>query len=271
VRKAIVLLLAVMLMAALGVAQVDPMLGDHNVNSAGCQACHAPHNALPGQGAYLWAFAIPTGTYHTYLTSDGNGGTMNAGQMTAGLTNAMSSPVANLPMAHTVLCLSCHDTSFNLAMATGIPGSQVATRNYNIGASENLTGDHPVDIIYPLTNPTYWRATVNATNMTVSFTDTTYAYGHPARLFTDGTNAYVECTTCHNPHNQTQTVVPNQTGVLQAVNTTHYVRGQYRATNEQIAPTYVSTNTPAQYTVDNANFCMSCHSYPSNGFNGNVH
>ena len=272
-RKLIVILLAVMLMTAAGVAQIDPMLGSHNVSSAGCISCHAPHNALPGQGAYLWGGAIPTSTYSTYLTSDGNGGTLVAGTMTAGLSNAMTTSVANLPMAHTVLCLSCHDTTFNTAMATNIPGSTTKTLNFNIGAGENLTGDHPVDIIYPLTNPTYFTATVNATNMTVSFTDTAYAYGHPAKLYTDGTNAYVECSTCHNPHNQTANVAPGVGGTLTAVCTTHFIRGQYRSTDEVAtnAPTIPCTPTSSTYTIDNANFCMSCHSYPSNQFTGLVH
>jgi nitrate reductase cytochrome c-type subunit len=272
-RKPIALLLVVMLMAAVGLAQIDPMLGSHNVNNAGCLSCHAPHNALPGKGAYLWAGAIPTGTYTTYLTSDGNGGTLNAGTMSAGLTNAMSSPVANLPMAHTVLCLSCHDTTFNTSMATAIPGSTTKTLNFNIGANENLSGDHPVDVQYPASNPTYFAAKVNATNYTVSFTDTAYAYGHPTKLYTDGTNAYVECSTCHNPHNQTAVVVPGAGGVLTAVCTTHFIRGQYRSTDEVVttAPTVPCTPTKTTYITDNANFCMSCHSYPSNQFTGLPH
>jgi len=270
VRTSIVLLLAVMLMAAVGVAQIDPMLGSHNVNFAGCQSCHAPHNALPGHGAYLWAGSIPTGTYNTYITSDNNGGPMAAGAMTTGLTNVFAGSVNNLPMAHTVLCLSCHDTAFNTSMATNIPGSVIKGQNFNIGNGGNLTGDHPVNIQYPTANPTYW--TVSIAGGVVSFTDTTYGYGHPTRLYTDGTYAYVECSTCHNPHNQTATVVPNQTGVMTAVNTTHFIRGQYRATNE-IATNLpaMSTNTAAQYTADNANFCMSCHSYPSAQFTGGVH
>ncbi|MGD0470672.1 MAG: hypothetical protein ABSA54_20020 [Terriglobales bacterium] len=275
-RISIVILLAVMLMAAAGVAQIDPMLGSHNVNSAGCLSCHAPHAALPGKGAYLWGGSIPTSTYTTYITSDGNGGTLNAGTMTAGLTNAMSTAVANLPMAHTVLCLSCHDTSFNTTMATAIPGSTTKTLNFNIGANENLSGDHPVDIIYPTTNPTYFTVTVNGTNYTVSFTDTLYGYGHPAKLYTDGVNPYIECSSCHNPHDQTATVVPGVGGTLISVCTTHFIRGQYQATNEVATnhapyPSTCLTPTKTTYTNDNANFCMSCHSYPSNQFTGLVH
>jgi len=277
VRKLIVILLAVMLMAAAGVAQtaIDPLLGSHNVGGAGCDSCHTPHNALPGQGAYLWASAIPTGSYNTYLTSDGNGGigALNAGQMIGALTNAMSGPLQNLPMAHTVLCLSCHDTAFNFGMAASIPTSTTIGSQFNIGTSGNLTGDHPVNVVYPAANAMYFQATI--TGSTVSFTDTAYLYGHPAKLYTDGTSMYVECSTCHNPHNQTATVVPvpGSTGnVNQGVCTTHFIRGQYRATNEvatNAAPTPNGcTETSTTYQVDNANFCMSCHAYPTAQFNG---
>ncbi len=262
-----------MCMAAVGLTQVDPMLGSHNVTSAGCLSCHAPHNALPGAGAYLWAGSIPTGAYNTYLTSDGQGGTgaLNAGAMTSGLTNAVTAPVVNLPMAHTVLCLSCHDTTFNTSMAANIPGSTTKGSNFNIGNDFNLTGDHPVDVHYPTTNAMYWGVSITAG--TVSFTDTSYAYGHPAQLYTDGTNVFIECSTCHNPHYQTAVVV-NVDGALENVATTHFVRGQYRATNE------AATNAPAipgpaptaaTYATDNANFCMSCHAYPSSGFSGTPH
>jgi hypothetical protein len=158
-------------------------------------------------------------------------------------------------------------------MATAIPGSTTKTLNFNIGANENLSGDHPVDVQYPASNPTYFAAKVNATNYTVSFTDTAYAYGHPTKLYTDGTNAYVECSTCHNPHNQTAVVVPGAGGVLTAVCTTHFIRGQYRSTDEVVttAPTVPCTPTKTTYITDNANFCMSCHSYPSNQFTGLPH
>jgi nitrate reductase cytochrome c-type subunit len=196
--------------------------------------------------------------------------------MTAGLTNAMSSPVANLPMAHTVLCLSCHDTTFNTNMATAITGSTTKTLNFNIGANEDLSGDHPVDVVYPLTDPTYFTASINTTNLTVTFSDPSYLYGHPAKLYTDGTSAYVECSTCHNPHNQTATVVPGPGGPLVSVCTTHFIRGQYQATNEVATnaapkPSSCPSYSSKTYSTDNANFCMSCHSYPSSQFTGLVH
>jgi hypothetical protein len=202
------------------------------------------------------------------------------------------STVNNLPQAHTILCLSCHDTTFsNLACTTsvtgctnsiytGTPGAGgtgiLAGTNYAIGNGGNLTHDHPVDVPYPTTDPTYWGISVaTTTNGTgqyvVSFTDSSYTYGHPARLFsTDGLTAYIECGSCHNPHAWMNAVV-TISGANQAVPTSHFIRGQYRATTEALAGTLPASYTSANYQTDNANFCMSCHSYPSSGFTGSVH
>jgi hypothetical protein len=203
-----------------------------------------------------------------------------------------------LPQAHTILCLSCHDTSFSgMGCATangntpctstistgtagtswnGNPNGTLAGTNYAIGANGNLTQDHPVDVPYPTSDPTYWGIKVTAasvgTGYTVAFTDTTYGYGHPARLFsTDGVSAYIECGSCHNPHAQMNAVIPLYSGSSLGVPTSHFIRGQYRSTTEALAGTLPAGYTSTNYQTDNANFCMSCHSYPSGGFTGQVH
>ncbi|MGA2963861.1 MAG: hypothetical protein ABSD96_19510, partial [Candidatus Korobacteraceae bacterium] len=198
-RRALVVILALLLVAACAWAQSDPLLGPHNVGQVGCQACHAPHNALAGPGAYLWSRAIPTRTYTTYTTSDGNGGSLSALPSSGtgmvgtngnniGTTNpnypGALATVNVLPQAHTILCLSCHDTSFSgMGCATangntpctstistgtagtswnGNPNGTLAGTNYAIGANGNLTQDHPVDVPYPTSDPTYWGIKVTA-------------------------------------------------------------------------------------------------------------
>jgi len=315
VRNVLVVVIATLLVAAAAWAQTattDPLLGPHNVGSVGCQSCHAPHNALAGPGAYLWARSIPTRTYTTYTTSDGNGGTLsalpatgngmvgNGGTAIGTTTNPGAlSTVNNLPQAHTILCLSCHDTTFSAmgcatangsapctatistgtASPSGTPGIIPGT-NYAIGNNGDLSHDHPVDIPYPTTDPTYWGINIATTptgtgQYTVTFSDTSYAYGHPARLFaTSASTAYVECGSCHNPHAWLNAVVTMGASNY-AVPTSHFIRGQYRSTTEVLAGWTTST-TPAAYTTanyeaDNADFCMSCHVYPSTGFTGTVH
>jgi hypothetical protein len=206
------------------------------------------------------------------------------------------STLNNLPQAHTILCLSCHDTTFSAmgcttsptgcttGIYTGTPGATwngnpngtLPGTNYAIGNNGNLTQDHPVDVAYPTADPTYFgisiaSATDGTGQYTVSFTDKAYTYGHPARLFsTDGQTAYIECGSCHNPHAWMSSVV-NVNGTNTAVATSHFIRGQYRSTTEALAGALPSTYSSGNYTTDNANFCMSCHAYPSNGFTGQVH
>jgi hypothetical protein len=155
-----------------------------------------------------------------------------------------------------------------------VPGS-----NYAIGNNGNLSQDHPVDIQYPTNDPTYWAVTVttqtSGTGFVVTFNDTAYPYGHPGQLFsTDGTTAWIECGSCHNPHAWLNAVAPTPSGPT-AVPTAMFLRGQYRDPSDLLA--FTTTNpapsnyTSANYTTDNANFCMSCHSYPSSQFTGTVH
>jgi hypothetical protein len=155
----------------------------------------------------------------------------------------------------------------------------LAGTNYAVGNNGDLSRDHPVDVLYPTNDPTYWanlQYSGSGNQWTVTFGDTTYPYGHPARLFSiDGATAYIECGSCHNPHAQMNAVIitPGTSGTgttMTAVPTSHFIRGQYRDNTEALA------TPPASYSsttldVDNANFCMSCHSYPSAQFTGTVH
>lgn len=277
-RKALVVLLVTVMVSAAAWAQKDVMLGPHNTNDAfGCQSCHTPHSAvLAGDGLYLWAVNQPSGTYTTY-----GGGTLTA--------NLQSGVKPTDTQAHTVLCLSCHDSVFNTAMSqtpgsTGGPSvysisspiavgssgalkaghSQMVTVNGGVvGAGNDLSANHPVHVLYPngsalastaYDQPTilkFWKA-VKSGNTGMSFSDdgSIYSYGHSVRLFsTDGQNAYVECGSCHNPHAQTQTIV-KVAGVNKAVTTAHFLRGQY---------------TTAQ---DISGFCMSCHADKSAAWDG---
>ncbi len=173
-RKALVVLLAIFVITAAAWAQVDTLLGPHNTNQAyGCQSCHTPHSAkLAGQGLYLWALDTPTTTYTTYGV-----GTQGA---TSTLTPTLASGVTPDTQVHTVLCLSCHDGSFNSAMyaavgaagtltnpgpngyststpiAVGAPSalkaghSEMATVSGSVVKGTNdLTSNHPVHVVYP--------------------------------------------------------------------------------------------------------------------------
>lgn len=266
-RKALVVMLAIALMAGAAWAQADNMLGPHNTNNTfGCQSCHAPHSqVMAGTGFYMWGLSVPQTTYTTYATP--GSASFNASTM-----------VSTDTTMNTVFCLSCHDQTFNAVMAGGQSNSpttnmstQITINNthtnlltVNGGVSGAVAGDlssnHPTHVLYPnvagaavgsydqTTAFRYWALKANSS----SFVDagTTYAYGHTARLFLNGANqAYIECGSCHNPHSQKVAVV-SVNGVKSTVATAHFVRGEYDNTNTQVA------------------FCVSCHADKSVAWNG---
>lgn len=270
-RKALVVMLAIALMAGAAWAQADNMLGPHNTNNTfGCQSCHAPHSqVLAGSGLYLWGLSVPSGTYTTYSTPSGN-------TMTAGLTSGTAPTDTS---EHTVLCLSCHDQTFNAIMAGGQPTSPTTNMSTAIagftGSGDgtftsvaggvatgafNLTSNHPVHVGYPniaggpntgydnMTAFKYWSLKAGSS----SFTDsgTVFSYGHTVSIKLDSANKpWVECGTCHNPHSQNVAVV-TVAGTTSTVASAHFIRGEYDNTNSQSA------------------FCMSCHADKSLAWTG---
>lgn len=280
-RKTLVLMIFLGLVTAGAWGQADVMLGPHNTNNTfGCQSCHAPHSqVLAGQGLYLWGLSVPNGTYTTYSTPSGN--TMNA-NLTSGVAPTDTTP-------HTVLCLSCHDQTFNPVMAGSCPtaattgcASQVSpTTNMSTtipgftGSGDgsftsvtggvatgafNISSNHPVHTLYPNIAGTpaagYDAPTADQywalQASSASFVDpgSTFTYGHNARIFLDPTgHAYIECGSCHNPHSQSVAVV-TVNGTNSTVATAHFVRGEYDNTQTQAA------------------FCMSCHANMSSAWNG---
>jgi hypothetical protein len=117
-----------------------------------------------------------------------------------------------------------------------------------------LTHDHPVNVQYPLRTSEYWQGTATTTG--VRFTPSTFdmVYGHPVRLYVSGGIAYVECGTCHDPHNHTvATVVIN--GQTLTKPTAHFVRGWFE---------------PNTYSNSVSLFCRSCHYVMSNEAYGRI-
>jgi hypothetical protein len=226
-----------------------------------------------GGNVYLWGQALPPFTYTTW------DGSISA----AGVT-------VNSPEIHSLMCLSCHDgatggnthdiggplggpgtfgtnntASFNPS-AIGSPAySSYTGTGYN-GWSPNSTllTTHPVHVKY--TSGGYnWVVSVNAANKTVSWQDQTFVpyagagqyIGHPAKLYTDGTDAYVECTSCHEPHRLNHVAYQNgsswvvDTGA--AATTADYIRGPYNVPGDTHGGNTVANGE------QNAGFCRSCH------------
>jgi len=216
--------------------------------------------SLNNASIYLWAAALSPQTYSTWDSTHPNNNTFSA----AAVTKADAK-------VHTLLCMSCHDnatgshemgaygvgnnpTGFvNIAPADGEAVVQ-STWNYNggspaWGSGSSLLKSHPVHTQYT-GGGKYWLINTDGT-----FVDSTVgllAYGHPAKLWADGstTNYFVECTTFHDPHRETKTAIWNGSRyiVSMTANTIFYVRGPY-----------ADPGTAGTNGSQNADFCRSCH------------
>jgi len=228
---------------------------------------------------YLWNHALTQVTYNTW---DGTASAVTANGGSVATISASMLISGKEPVVHTLLCLSCHDNSMSShgmtnqsvtktnGFVTGFSNGQISEPGVVTGTvasagatvawgAGSLATSHPVDAVYPadggisaLGGSYYWKVTPNADG-TVKYADTdtnqigdSGFYGHPGRLYSDGTTAWVECTSCHNPHRQTSPAWVNTTGkytVGAYGTTTYYIRGPYSTLDGTIS----------------AGFCRSCH------------
>ena len=153
-----------------------------------CVFCHTAHNADPTAGA-LWNHETNPGqSYDMY-----NSPTLDMIQSTG-------------PHQGSLICLSCHDGTIAVNSLNNLPGPAGAG-NYGTPGGAGLDGtgrlsmssdafvgtdlgdDHPVGITYD-------------TNQDAAFHPKTgNAANYPDKLLSEG--LYVECTSCHNPHDNT--------------------------------------------------------------------
>jgi len=321
-KKAMLIVLAILVMAAMAVAQdstTTPTTAAANttkysvdtgghVGNHGCMLCHAPHSANanissaavspvgafnPAQyptgytgpnpitsivtgfsggpvagSIYLWGTALTAQTYTTW-----EGTTISQANITAGKNSAV---------VHTLLCMSCHDnanSSYSMGMGYGqAPGTEFGTGNSvtdgygdHIGLSQvnttgtgwnsnsSLSNTHPVDVAYS-SGGSNWLINADGTFVDTTFQVDATHLGHPAKLWVDATSnaAMVECTSCHDPHRETQFAYWNGTNytIGAAGSTIFYLRGPY-------------SNPESGNGNLNANFCRSCHYSKSEAYANN--
>ncbi len=134
-----------------------------------CLPCHTPHNALvSGDQGVLWNHAETTQTFVMYKST--------AGQ----------------PEGPSKLCLSCHDGVTAIDNYGGNGGTGIVmTGRAKLGT--DLSNDHPIGIQYPSALPAEFRD------------PSTFAPGigggPGVRLVEINSIERVECTSCHNVHN----------------------------------------------------------------------
>ena len=183
---------------------------DAAINGQKCVFCHTPHSGA--LAAPLWNRSAPTSAYLLYASSTMDAASPGAPAVGAGMSGA---------------CLSCHDGSIAVDVLLNLGGAaKVASTTFTrqaatalatygtsgTGASNIMTGgipfmgtdlrnDHPITIIYETA-----RASTSAEFVTQALVGSRVTVGAtlPLPLFGSATaTATVECSSCHNPHNNT--------------------------------------------------------------------
>ena len=209
------LLSATASMAAIGTTQHNlsgtVLLGADNGEV--CVYCHTPHQAnVLFEGAPIWNKDTPTTTFTMY--GDTIGGTTTDGT----------------PGASSLACLSCHDGVSAVDSILNAPGSGMNTivgtnllTDVNTSAASiiggDLTNDHPISIQYMGTGLADSPASLYAPNepLTGWLGATTIAdILRPNPNDSAATWDRVECGSCHDPHNGTNS--GNEVNYLRSTN-----------------------------------------------------
>ena len=85
------------------------------------------------------------------------------------------------PSFHSAVCLSCHEGTL-------------------AGSGSSFVHNHPVDMPYPVGSDGYWPGFVTKTGVSFKLSNFDTVYGRPLRFYVASGKAYVECSTCHDPH-----------------------------------------------------------------------
>ena len=155
-----------------------------------CIFCHTVHNADQASGP-LWNHEVNGGTTYTMYSSP----TMDMSQTAA-------------PNAGSLICLSCHDGTIAVNSLNNLPGpagagtygapggagldglGRISTSSHAF-VGTNLSDDHPVGILYDSTKDTHFHPKTGSSTQ------------YPDQLLADG--LFVECSSCHNAHDNTFT------------------------------------------------------------------
>jgi Doubled CXXCH motif (Paired_CXXCH_1) len=242
----------------LGQQLTSDTLGMHNMSlasgasvysggSLGCTFCHAPHSGLGGVTP-LWNQKLSTSSYLVYRSSTYH---EQGTQPALGYDSS--------------LCLSCHDGTVAVGQSAAYGQIPIAGSWNPIDSfGTSLTGSHPFSLVMPLKDAADLAASLAAKGKTQ---DPTGA----VKLISGN----IECTSCHDPHNQAidrvaqeflvrdsskgqmclachdpNRVMQGQTNMLAGWTTSIH----RTATNQVSADAHVGT-----YSTVTLNACSSCH------------
>ena len=166
---------------AAALAQTSDVLGAHDLSlsggsrikgqmSAACLYCHVPHSG--GGKSALWGQTYSSQMYQTYTSNTEQN---SAVQPELGQDSSM--------------CLSCHDGT--VAVGTVVPYGPYTMQGTWSTMGTNLSSSHPFSLKLPLQDAPDLVASLVATGQTQDPT-------HSVQLI----KGNIECSSCHNPHNQ---------------------------------------------------------------------
>ncbi|MDH5784209.1 MAG: cytochrome c3 family protein [Chromatiales bacterium] len=201
-----------------------------------CVFCHTPHGSdSTVTAAPLWNKALPTDTYTEYSSSTMDG--------TASLTNSVS-----------LACLSCHDGANAVDTVINAPTSVTKTYNYTAGGAviggvagtnmattnpvpavagdaASLQNDHPVSTPYGGGGAAFGANVAAGATTDPAFTAVVGSGGATGTskvgvlpLYNKGDVAFVECASCHDPHDNTNVPFLRVSSASSAICTTCHVK-----------------------------------------------
>ncbi len=204
-----------------------------------CIFCHTPHK--PKANVPLWNHFVTTQTFTFYSSNYLN--------TYLGFTQPA---MADLPGTRTELCLSCHDGLTALGNVYNLGGETISKPGTIIGAANlgtNLADDHPVLYdVKPGAGPPVSPGTDPEIQLPPG--------GDKVKVY--GATNRVECTSCHDPHNNQFGSFLAKSNANAAICTTCHLKSGYSAS---VHATSIVAYTPpagAATTVGEWS-CRNCH------------
>lgn len=203
-----------------------------------CSFCHTPH--APTASVQLWNHQLSKVTYELY-SSD--------------YLTKLGYQTPNQPNQRSKFCLSCHDGTVaigavynirggtSIQMANGVTTIPTSSTS-NLGTS--LRDDHPVGYIYD-----------NAHDP--ELVNRAWPWNTSVKLDPDASNGTVECQTCHDPHDNSNTKflrMPNTNAALCTF--CHNKAGWSDAIHKTSSQAYI-TPTDSVHTTIGEWSCRNCH------------
>ena len=150
-----------------GIEDTAHDLSDLTTNGRICLPCHVPHNAMTetdGSSMILWNHTLSSQTFIMYSPF---------------ATDRGDRDQDGEPGTPSKLCLSCHDGSIAVDSYGGAAGDPATKITGSANLEPDLRDDHPIGIAYPVPGDGY--KDISAAEVKV-------------------VNNRVECTSCHDPH-----------------------------------------------------------------------